>query len=180
MTGEQIRLVFGHFITFAILTGLCWGFYATPLAKSRAIIGPLPTFIGITIGYIVWCTVFIILPMYLTGRIPDLSSGEVWIGIAWSIGAGMLGAAGAHFLTLCMGAGGKAFPHVPMAIVFGTAVVIAAIAGWYTTRHSVQTSPWIIPAFMLLATAVVWVAYLTPHAHPPGHAGPPADSVPEH
>ena len=153
----------------ALFVGLFWGSYGLVLSKARTQIGPMLPVIGITVGYVVYCTVTIILPMFVGGKVPAFNTQPIWIGFAWAVGAGLVGAAGAHFLTMSMGAGGKDFAHIVMAVVFGSAVTIAGIIGVVTTRGQVQVDPRLYLFMVGMLICTIGVAYYTPHAH----AGPP-------
>ncbi len=153
-------------ILFAILTGLCWGFYGPTLAEARASLqSPFKPYFAIGIAYLVWATVGGLIGMRINGDALTFTGS----GFSWGFAAGTLGAWGALTLTLAMFSGGTAMPQIVMPIVFGTAVTVAALTALATVRNA-QASPGLLVGILLVFVGIVLVAYNTPHAGPPGAA----------
>lgn len=144
----------------ALATGLFWGCYGPALALSRASLGsPFKPYVAIGVAYLVWAIVGGLIGMKWRGESFSLSGP----GALWGFIAGTLGAWGALGLTSAMASGGGKIPHVIMAMVFGGAVTIAGLIGWWQSRSTAHPTLW--AGMILIITGVIIVAYFTPTAH---------------
>lgn len=112
-------------LLYALLTVLFWGCYGVllhggQLAMADPAHGRLKAYLFVGIAYFLTA---VLAPLGLL-----LASGATWTftgrGVAWSLAAGLVGAAGAFFVLLAFGA--KGLPSVVMSIVFAGAPVVNA------------------------------------------------------
>jgi drug/metabolite transporter (DMT)-like permease len=113
-------------LAFAVLTVGCWGLYGVFLHAGQAAMndpvnGRYKAFLWVGLAYFLTA---VLAPLALL-----LARGASWDyparGIAWSLVAGLLGAAGALGVLLAFGA--KGTPAVVMSIVFAGAPVVNAL-----------------------------------------------------
>lgn len=113
-------------LAFALLTVCCWGLYGVFLHSGQAAMGDAANarykaFLFVGIAYFLAA---ILAPVLIL-----LAKGATWQfpmkGMAWSLVAGLVGAAGAFCVLLAFGA--KGMPSVVMSIVFAGAPVVNAI-----------------------------------------------------
>ena len=113
-------------LAFATLTVACWGLYGVFLHSGQAAMndpanGRYKAFLWVGLAYFLTA---VLAPLALL-----LARGASWDyplkGVAWSLVAGILGAAGALGVLLAFGA--KGTPAVVMSIVFAGAPVVNAI-----------------------------------------------------
>lgn len=155
-----------------MLTGLYWGFYGPALALSRAELARLfKPYVMIGLVYLIIAILGGVIGMKWKGD----SFAFTGAGIRWGFFAGSLGAFGALWLTIAMVSGGGAHPHVVMALVFGSAVTVSAIVGWFQTHNDVHTSPRVWIGIVVTVLGIIVTATNTPHAKPRVHV--PARNV---
>jgi hypothetical protein len=151
---------------FALSTALFWGLYGPMLGKARMAdeqLSPFKPYVAIGAAYLIIAIVGGLAGMWLKGDSFHFSGA----GAKWGMVAGTLGAIGALTLTLCMFSGGARIPHAVMPIVFGGAVTVSALYGYFTSTSNQHTPPllWVGIAGMLVC--VVLITMNTPHAAPP-------------
>ncbi|OHA18645.1 MAG: hypothetical protein A2664_00250 [Candidatus Taylorbacteria bacterium RIFCSPHIGHO2_01_FULL_46_22b] len=155
--------------TYALLTGLFWGCYGPALAIARGQLkSPWAPYLAIGIAYLVWAVVCGWIGMKARGETISISNPGFW----WAFGAGTLGAFGALSLTLAMVSGGSQMPQVIMAMVFGSAVLVAAVVAFIQlhNEHHVPLGLWI--GIVAVAGGVILISYNTPVKHPVRTAAP--------
>jgi drug/metabolite transporter (DMT)-like permease len=171
-------------LAFALMTVACWGLYGAFLhtgqtAMADPVSGRYKAFLFVGVAY------------FLTAILAPLvvlkASGASWSfparGIAWSLLAGTVGAAGAFGVLLAFGAKGS--PAVVMSIVFAGAPVVNALyalalhppaGGWGSLR-------WQFVAGLLLAAlggCLVTLYKPAPGPAPPARAEQREVSSPVH
>lgn len=155
------------YILFALGTALCWGLYGSVLGKARAFEGsPFKPYVFIGVAYLVWAIAGGFLAMKLNGEPVTFTKG----GMTWGFFAGTLGAWGAFCLTMAMFKGGGPHAASVMAVVFGCAVTVSALATLFSSSERGSNTLWLGIAGMLICTVVV--ALNTPHPHPPKKKAP--------
>jgi len=118
-------------LLFALSTVACWGVYGIFLHSGQMgmadpVNGRYKAFLLVGIAYFV--TAILGPVLVLMAKDGNLRFWEYPPpGVKWSFIAGIVGAAGAFFVLLAMGAGGT--PAVVMSIVFSGAPVVNAIVG---------------------------------------------------
>ncbi|HZR21384.1 MAG TPA: hypothetical protein VFE51_29145 [Verrucomicrobiae bacterium] len=111
---------------FSLITVGCWGLYGAFLhsgqtAMQDPVHGRYKAFLWVGIAYFLTAVLAPLAILLIKGASWTFTSG----GIAWSLFAGILGAAGAFSVLLAFGAKGS--PAVVMSIVFAGAPVLNAI-----------------------------------------------------
>lgn len=111
---------------FSLLTVLCWGLYGAFLHSGQMgmqdpINGRYKAFLCVGIAYFLTAVIAPLAVLIIKGASWNFAPG----GIAWSLLAGIVGAAGAFGVLLAFGA--KGTPAVVMSIVFAGAPVLNAI-----------------------------------------------------
>ncbi len=168
-------------VIFALLTALFWGLYGPTLAVARQNEGnnPFKPYLMIGVAYLIWAILGGAAGMIYT-KVPFSFSGG---GVTWGFIGGSLGAFGALTLTLAMFSfPGKPRPDIVMPIVFGGAVTVSAITGYFQTRNAPGAhapSPMLWVGMIGMAICIVIVAANTPHAAPkkPQSQPQPVDST---
>ncbi|MCA9040086.1 MAG: EamA family transporter [Planctomycetaceae bacterium] len=159
-------------LLFALGTACCWGLYGPTLGKARSFEqSPFKPYVFIGVAYLVWSIAGSFIAMYLKGEPIKFTTN----GMIWGFASGTLGAGGAFFLTLAMFYGGAKFPHVVMAVVFGSAATVAALVS--LAGDSEKGGPGLWVGIVGMVISAVLVAYNTPHPHPPKK--PPTSTVEE-
>ena len=116
---------------FALSTVACWGVYGIylhmgQLGMADPVNGRYKAFLLVGIAYFV--TAILGPVLVLAAKDGNMRFWEYPLpGLKWSFIAGIVGAAGAFFVLLAMGAGGS--PAAVMSIVFAGAPVVNAIVG---------------------------------------------------
>jgi len=139
-------------LIFALMTVATWGLYGLFLhqgqtAMADAALGRYKAFLFVGVAYFITAIVgpLVILAM----------SGTSWSfpakGMAWSLLAGLVGAAGAFCVLLAFGAKGS--PAVVMSIVFAGAPVVNAIVAllWHPPAGGFGALRWQFTVGILLA-----------------------------
>ncbi len=141
-------------LLFSLLTVCCWGLYGAFLHSGQAAMhdpvnGRYKAFLCVGAAYFLTAILAPLAALILRGADWKLAPG----GMAWSLLAGIVGAAGAFGVLLAFGA--KGTPAVVMSIVFAGAPVLNALyslalhppaGGW-------QKLPWPFVLGLLLAAA---------------------------
>ena len=159
---------------FALMTAVSWGCYGVflhtgQMSMGDAANGRYKAFLFVGIAYFFTAVVAPLLILKL--------NGAVWAfpvkGIAWSLIAGTVGAAGAFFVLLAFGA--KGTPTVVMSIVFAAAPVVnAAVAyAFHPPAGGLANIRWQFVMGILLAALGGALVSL----YKPGSAAPPAAPV---
>ncbi|PWU11508.1 MAG: hypothetical protein C5B50_23260 [Verrucomicrobia bacterium] len=160
-----------------MLTVICWGLYGAFLHSGQMgmndpINGRYKAFLCVGLAYFVTAILAPLAMLFFRGASWSFGSG----GVAWSLIAGVAGAAGAFGVLLAFGA--KGAPAVVMSIVFAGAPVVNALyslsqhppaGGW-------QKLPWQFVLGILLAAAGGCLVTLYKPA--PATSAKPALSVP--
>src|SRR5215467_1100018 len=156
---------------FSLLTVCCWGLYGAFLHSGQMgmndpVNGRYKAFLCVGIAYFLTAVLAPLAVLVLKGASWNFTAG----GVAWSLIAGIVGAAGAFGVLLAFGA--KGTPAVVMSIVFAGAPVLNAIyslvlhppaGGW-------QKLPWpFVLGLVLAATGGCLVSL-----YKPAPAGPSA------
>jgi hypothetical protein len=156
-------------LTFALLTVLCWGTYGVflhtgSMGMQDAANGRMKAFLFVGIAYFL---VAVLAPLLIL-----VLSGANWNypikGMAWSLIAGIVGAIGALGVLLAFGAKGN--PAVVMTIIFSGAPVINALIALMVTPPAGGWSAIPFPFWIGMILAVTGGALVTkfkPAPHPP-------------
>ncbi len=165
-------------LLFALLTVLTWGLYGVFLHTGQNAMGDpahgrYKAFLLVGIAYLL--TAVLAPAAVLAVR------GAAWTftaqGVAWSLLAGLVGAAGAFCVLLAFGAGGK--PSAVMSIIFAGAPVVNALVAmvWHPPAGGWSAVRWPFMAGILLAALG---GYLVVRYRPGPAAGkpPPAAAAP--
>ena len=113
-------------LIFSLLTVGCWGLYGAFLHSGQSgmhdpVNGRYKAFLCVGVAYFLTAVLAPLAVLWLKGATWNFSAG----GVAWSVLAGIVGAAGAFGVLLAFGA--KGAPAVVMSIVFAGAPVVNAI-----------------------------------------------------
>jgi hypothetical protein len=113
-------------LLFSLLTVGCWGLYGAFLHSGQSgmhdpVNGRYKAFLCVGVAYFLTAVLAPLAVLWLRGATWSFSAG----GVAWSLLAGIVGAAGAFGVLLAFGA--KGAPAVVMSIVFAGAPVLNAI-----------------------------------------------------
>ena len=141
-------------LTFALLTVLCWGLYGVFLhsgqvAMSDAVNGRYKAFFWVGIAYLVIAV--------LGSALMISKGGSAWSfsvkGVTWSTLAGVVGALGAFFVLLAFGA--KGTPSVVMSIIFAGAPIVNAVVAisMHPPRGGFGAIPWPFYVGIVMAAA---------------------------
>ncbi len=139
-------------LIFALLTVVTWGLYGVFLHQGQTsmqdpVNGRYRAFLFVGIAYMITA---VLAPLALL-----LARGASWQfpvrGVAWSLVAGLMGAAGAFCVLLAFGA--KGAPSVVMSIVFAGAPVVNAVTAlaMHPPEGGWRALPWQFFAGILLA-----------------------------
>jgi hypothetical protein len=118
-------------LSYVLLTVVAWGVYGVflhtgQISMADPVHGRYKAFLFVGVAYFVTAVLAPLVVLKLAGASWRFSSG----GIAWSLLAGIVGAAGAFGVLLAFGAKGS--PAVVMSIVFAGAPVVNAVVGLVT------------------------------------------------
>ena len=166
-------------LIFALMTVATWGLYGLFLHQGQTSMadpemGRYKAFLFVGVAYFITAVVgpLVILAM----------SGTSWSfpakGMAWSLLAGLVGAAGAFCVLLAFGAKGS--PAVVMSIIFAGAPVVNAIVAllWHPPAGGLGVLRWQFVVGILLAALGGFM--VTKYKPPPGartHTGLESSSV---
>jgi hypothetical protein len=163
-------------LVFALLTVGCWGLYGVFLHSGQAAMndpvnGRYKAFLWVGLAYFLTA---VLAPLALL-----LARGASWDyplkGVAWSLVAGALGAAGALGVLLAFGARGT--PAVVMAIVFAGAPVVNAVYSLIQHPPAGGWSKLPLPFILGIALAALGGALVTLYKPAPAPARHPAESA---
>lgn len=155
-------------LMFSLLTVGCWGLYGAFLHSGQVgmndpVNGRYKAFLCVGIAYFLTAILAPLAVLLLRGASWNFTAG----GVAWSLIAGIVGAAGAFGVLLAFGAKGS--PAVVMSIVFAGAPVLNALyslalhppaGGW-------QKVPWpFVLGLILAATGGCLVSLYKPASAP--------------
>ena len=165
-------------LIFSLLTVGCWGLYGAFLHSGQMemhdpVNGRYKAFLCVGLAYFLTAVLAPLAMLWFKGATWSFSPG----GVAWSVLAGIVGAAGAFGVLLAFGAKGS--PSVVMSIVFAGAPILNAIyvlalhppaGGW-------QKLPW--PFVLGIALAAIGGCLVTLYKPAPGAPAPkPAMAAP--
>ena len=165
-------------LLFSLLTVGCWALYGAFLHSGQSAMhdpvnGRYKAFLFVGVAYFITAVLAPLAVLWLKGATWSFSPG----GVAWSVLAGVVGAAGAFGVLLAFGAKGS--PSVVMSIVFAGAPVLNAIyvlalhppaGGW-------QKLPW--PFVLGIALAAIGGCLVSLYKPAPGApAAKPAMAAP--
>src|ERR1022692_4567423 len=165
-------------LLFSLLTVGCWGLYGAFLHSGQSAMhdpvnGRYKAFLCVGVAYFITAVLAPLAVLWLKGATWSFSPG----GVAWSVLAGVVGAAGAFGVLLAFGAKGS--PSAVMSIVFAGAPVLNAIyvlalpppaGGW-------QKLPW--PFVLGIALAAIGGCLVSLYKPAPGDPAPkPAMAAP--
>lgn len=164
-------------LSFALMTVLTWGLYGVFLHVGQSgmndpVNGRYRAFLFVGVAYFLTAILAPLALLWMRGA-PWAFPGK---GIAWSLLAGTVGAAGAFGVLLAFGAQGS--PAVVMSIVFGGAPVVNAFASilFYPPAGGVKSIRWqFVLGIALAALGGYLVTRFKPEMPPPK---PPAASAP--
>ena len=116
-------------LSFALLTVVSWGVYGVLLHTGQVSMGDpvngrYKAFLFVGVAYFITAILAPLLVLQLNGATWQFPAK----GMAWSLLAGISGAAGAFFVLLAFGAKGS--PAVVMSIVFAGAPIVNAITAY--------------------------------------------------
>ncbi len=162
-------------LLFALMTVGMWGLYGILLHSGQVgmkdpIHGRSKSFLFVGVAYFLTAVVAPLVALWWQGASWQFAPK----GVAWSLLAGVLGAAGAYCVLLAFGAGGR--PSYVMSIVFAGAPIVNAVValllhppagGWSTLRWQ----------FMLGIVLAALGGYLVAFYKPPPAKAAPAAAV---
>ena len=149
------------------------------LAKARFAdpqASPFKPYVFIGVAYLVWAIAGGFAGMVVKADNFDFFGLSLW-GTVFAFAAGTLGALGAFNLTMAMSTGGGKHPQVVMAVVFGGAVTIAGLIGYFQNRGKVEISPMLWIGIIGMGICAIIVAQNTPHGSHGAKQGANAQSV---
>ncbi len=148
----QVQQSHYTWLYFALMTVITWGLYGVllhtgQLSMTDPVNGRYKAFLFVGIAYFITAVLAPGLVLFLKGA----SWTFPMKGMAWSLVAGIAGAAGAFCVLLAFGARGT--PPVVMSLVFGGAPVVNAIASMiaHPPAGGWQSFRWQFVAGILLA-----------------------------
>ncbi len=160
-------------LVFVLLTVVSWGVYGVFLHTGQTAMadpanGRYKAFLFVGVAYFLTAVLAPLLLLVVRGADWSMPAR----GIAWSLIAGLVGAAGAFGVLLAFGAGGS--PSVVMAIVFAGAPVVNAIVAltWHPPSGGLSAIRW--PFFAGIALAALGGYLVTAYKPTPTPAAPPA------
>lgn len=164
----------GSWISYAMMTVLCWGLYGVFLAEGAAsmsdpVFGRIKAFLFVGVAYFLVAVLMPAAALVIHGATWSFPAG----GAGLSLFAGIIGALGAFGVLLAYGAGGS--PPVVMTLVFAGAPVVNALVA--VTRMGLWGElRW---QFVLgLALAVLGGGLVTAY-RPHGPTPPPVVTAPQ-
>ena len=156
-------------LIFALMTVATWGLYGLFLHQGQTAMadpemGRYKAFLFVGIAYFVTAVVGPLVILAMGGTNWSFPAG----GMAWSLLAGLVGAAGAFCVLLAFGAHGS--PAVVMSIIFAGAPVVNAIVAllWHPPAGGLGALRWQFIAGILLAALGGFM--VTAYKPPPGPA----------
>ena len=160
-------------LTFALMTVLFWGLYGIFLHSGQIgmadpVNGRYKAFLWVGLAY------FLVAVLAPAGML--VAKGASWSfpmkGMAWSLIAGLVGAAGAFCVLLAFGA--KGTPATVMTIIFAGAPIVNAIVALtlHPPRGGWKSIP--LPFFAGILLAVIGASLVTLYKPAPGAAAPSA------
>ncbi len=154
-------------LTFALMTVLCWGLYGITLHAGQlhmgdAANGRYKAFLFVGIAYFLTAVVAPLIVLLTVGADWKFTRG----GVTWSLIAGILGAAGAFCVLLAFGA--KGAPSVVMSIIFAGAPIVNAIVAMmlHPPQGGLRAIP--LPFFLGIVLAAVGGMMVTLYKPQPG------------
>jgi hypothetical protein len=167
----------GSWLTYALLTVVCWGLYGIFLHSGAVGMGDpefgrIKAFLFVGIAYFLTAVLAPLALLWFRGAEFSFAPG----GATWSLIAGTVGAVGAFGVLLAFGAKGQ--PAVVMTIIFAGAPLVNALVS--VTKDGLWTEVrW--PFLLGIALAVAGGGLVTrykPAAHPPAPAQTPPPAAP--
>jgi len=166
-------------LIFALMTVATWGLYGLFLHQGQTSMadpemGRYKAFLFVGVAYFITAVVgpLVILAM----------NGSNWSfpaqGMAWSLLAGLVGAAGAFCVLLAFGAKGS--PAVVMSIIFAGAPIVNAIVAllWHPPAGGLSVLRWqFVVGILLAALGGFMVTKYKPPPGAPANAGAASNSV---
>ena len=157
---------------FALMTVVAWGVYGVfihtgQLAMGDPVNGRYKAFLFVGIAYFFTAVLAPLLVLGLNGATWDFPAR----GLAWSLFAGLVGAAGAFFVLMAFGANGT--PTVVMSIVFAGAPIVNAFTAYafHPPAGGLSTLRWqFVLGILLAALGGALVSLYRPGAAPPPDA----------
>ncbi len=151
-------------LAFTIGTFCCWGLYGIFLHRGQVLMadaanGRYKAFLFVGIAYVLTAVLAPIAVLILQKASWQMTGG----GMAWSLFAGVVGAAGAFLVLMAFGAGGS--PAVVMSVVFAGAPIVNAIVA-ITMAGTWSKITWQFGLGVLMAAAG---AFLVVTYKPPAH-----------
>jgi hypothetical protein len=186
----------GQAILFAVLTAFFWGVYGPVLGFARSTArppsadywSPFKPYLFIGLAYLVWGCIGGAIIMKAVFNDSFSFAGTHQAAAKWGFIAGSLGAFGALTLTFAVVNAGRAGagPALVMPIVFGGAVTVSAITGYFLLQNAPGLHvnwPPLLGGMALVFAGIILVAKFTPHAPPAGKpagqsSAPTAPAVP--
>jgi len=161
---------------FALMTVISWGCYGVFLHSGQMgmadpVNGRYKAFLFVGVAYFFTAVVAPLVVLQLNGS----DWGFPGSGVAWSLFAGIVGAAGAFFVLLAFGAGGT--PTVVMAIVFAGAPIINAFVAYafHPPAGGLANLRWqFVLGIVLAAVGGALVSLYKPDSAPPPASSTPA------
>lgn len=165
-------------VTLSIaLTAVCWGTYGPVLHKGQAKMGGsrLRPFLCVGLAYF---AIAVIGPMLMLSSFQEPGGwlpNNDFMGIVWSLGAGVAGAVGALGIIYAFNFGGK--PIFIMPLVFGFAPVVNTFTAIVTDSllDRVSNMFWVSLAMVIFGAVIVLV--FAPRKAPPKPAVDPAKKL---
>ncbi|XAM00199.1 hypothetical protein OT109_02180 [Phycisphaeraceae bacterium D3-23] len=157
------------YLVFVLLTIATWGLYGIFLHKGQVEIadpvnGRYKAFLFVGIAYFLVAVLAPLVMLLITGSDWKLTGS----GMAWSLIAGIVGAAGAFGVLLAFGAGGK--PAVVMSLIFAGAPLVNAAVAITVAGQWGQVKPLFLLGIVLAAAGAYLIVTQKPKPIP--HAKP--------
>ena len=154
---------------FALMTVVAWGVYGVfihtgQLAMGDPVNGRYKAFLFVGIAYFFTAVVAPLLVLRVNGATWSFPAK----GLAWSLFAGLVGAAGAFFVLMAFGA--KGTPTVVISIVFAGAPIVNAFTAYafHPPEGGLSTLRWqFVVGILLAALGGALVSLYRPGAQPP-------------
>jgi len=148
-------------LSFVVLTILCWGAYVPALHEGQSAIGgrgkALWAFLFVGVAYVI---VAVLAPLGLLASRNDLSPLPSTKGMLVSALAGALGAVGALGVILALMYGGR--PTTVPPLVFSGAPIVATLIAMWLHRPSTAPSPLFYVGIVLAAVGAALVLRFKP------------------
>src|SRR5262245_4205760 len=151
---------------FALVTVVTWGLYGVLLHQGQVsmadpVNGRYRAFLFVGVAYFLAAVLAPLAMLVYAGAPMQFAGG----GVAWSLAAGLAGAAGAFTVLLAFGAHGA--PSVVMSIVFAGAPIVNAVTTMWLKRGSGLVVRWpFLLGIFLAALGGVLVTLFRPDAAP--------------